>query len=231
MASAQQWLDVISHNLANVSTTGYKRDVIAFNDGLLREMQQPSSGQSVGLLGAGAAAKGQYTIFEVGTISATGNTFDLALTTDRGMFALQTDRGTLYTRNGSFRLDDQRRLVSGEGDPVLDSQGRTITVPTGEVEISPDGQISVAGQPLAQIAVWDGAFTKVGEGHYTSSSARQMTEGEFRIEAGALESSNVNAIEEMIAMIRLNRAFELAQKSAQSQDESTQRLIQSLQDQ
>jgi len=231
MASAQQWLDVISHNLANVSTAGYKRDVIAFNDGLLREMQQQASGETVGLLGAGPIAKGQYTVFEVGVASATGNPLDLALTSERGMFGIQTAQGQFFTRDGAFTLDNQRRLVTQSGGLVLDDQNRPITIPTGKIEISPEGQIDVNGVVVAKLGVWDGAFTKSGNGMYSASSARLLEDGSGRMQQGAIESSNVNAIEEMIAMIRLNRAFELAQKSAQSQDESSQRLIQSLQDQ
>ncbi len=231
MASAQQWLDVISHNLANVSTTGYKRDVIALNDGLLREMQEKGDGQTIGLLGAGAIAKGQYTVFEPGTASATGNPLDLALTSEKGMFGIQTSQGQFFTRDGAFALDDQRRLVSQSGGLVLDDQNRPITLPIGKIEIAPDGQIEVNGLPVAKLGIWDGAFTKSGNGLYSASSAGLISDGSARMQQGAIESSNVNAIEEMIAMIRLNRAFELAQKSAQSHDESTQRLIQSLQDQ
>lgn len=231
MSSAQQWLDVISHNLANISTNGFKRDVIAFNDGLLRQMQDPSSGNQVGLLGAGAAAKGQHTVFETGTISATGNDLDLALTSDSGMFAIRSGSGTRYTRDGSFALNTDRQLVTKSGELVLDTRGEPITLPTGKVVIGTDGTIQVNNKEIAQIGIWEGQFFKSGDGLFASSGARPADLGSVRVQQGALETSNVNAIEEMIAMIRLNRAFELAQKSAQSQDESTQRLIQSLQDQ
>lgn len=231
MSAANQWLDVISQNLANVSTTGFKRDVIAFNEGLIREMRaQGGQGQALGLLGAGASAKGQYTIFDQGNLSTTGNALDLGLAQENGMFAVQTESGRFFTRDGAFTLNQDRQLTSIDGGLVLDDQGNPITLPAGKVIIASDGQISVDDQPVARLGIHEGQFSKVGSGLYSCPAPRLLDSDEVQVRQGVVESSNVNAVEEMIAMIRLNRAFEMAQKSVQSQDEATQRLIQSLQD-
>lgn len=228
MLTAQQAMDVLTHNLANVSTTGYKRDGLAFNDALVRELKW--DGQQIGSLGAGAAPMQQYTSFEVGSINETGNPLDVAIAAERGMFAV-TDKGqTAYTRNGSFGLDAQRRLVTQEGHPVLDAQGREITLPDGVPSIMSDGTVVVGGETVAQIGVYDASsFTKRGSNLFTASGPVTPVAAPI-LKSGALEGSNVNAVEAMVQMIQLSRQFEMSQRSIVSQDELTQRLIQSLQD-
>ena len=99
----------------------------------------------------------------------------------------------------------------------------------GDFQVGQRGDITAQGNHVADLAVYDGAFDKVGNNLFSSSSPKLMDSTNVDIRQGALELSNVNPINEMVAMIRLNRAFEMAQKSAQSQDESTQKLIQALQ--
>lgn len=226
MLASQQWLDVVSHNLANASTTAFKRDGLAFNDGFVRELY--GAGGNLGEMGSGSTIKKAFTNFQAGNVIHTGNPLDVAVMAQRGMFAIDTDQGVRYTRDGAFGLDAARQLVDKAGRPVLDESGSPITVPEGEIEIAADGLVSAGGVEAGRIGVYDGTFSKAGDGLYSSEDAQPVDEPAVR--GAALESSNVNAIEEMITMIRLNRAFELAQRSALSQDEITQRLIQSLQD-
>ncbi len=229
MASAQAWLDTVSHNLANISTTGYKRDVMVFNEGLQRELNaNEGTGRAVGTMGAGTIPQAEYTIFEVGHQVPTGNPLDLAISTSSGMFAVQTAAGTRYTRDGAFRLDQDRNLVTLDGNKVLDGQNNAISVPAGKFEVGRDGSLMVNERPIGTLGLVGGTFTKVGGNLFTSSNATAIPATEAQVSQGFLESSNVNAIEEMIAMIRLNRAFEMAQRSATSQDESTQQLVNSL---
>lgn len=229
MSVAERWMETISHNLANVSTNAYKKDIIVFNEGLERELRDPSSSREIGKLGAGPKPAGTFTSWQVGTAMATGNDFDLAITTRDGMFAVQTSQGRFYTRDGAFTLNSNRELTTKGGDLVLDVQGQPITLPSGKTVIQPNGQIIVDDQPVGQIGLFQGSFNKKGENLFSAQgNPVLMPEDQVLLQQGFIEGSNVNAIEEMVAMIRLNRAFEMAQKSAQSQDETTQQLIQSL---
>ena len=226
MASAQQLLDVVAHNLANISTNGYKREGAVFNDTLQRAMYA-DDGRYLGKLGTGGWMQDHYVDMAVGSITTTGNPLDVAIQDTKGFFAVQTPNGVRYTRDGSFTLDKDKQLTTQDGLPVLDGSGREITLPVGPVEIDAAGNVSVSGQQVAKIGVYDGTVTKMGEGLYQGASMKAMDAP--RLQAGAIEGSNVNAIEEMIAMIQLNRIFEMAQRGAQSQDDMTQKLLSSIQ--
>lgn len=230
MSSAIQWLDVVTHNLANVSTTGYKRDSIGFDEGLNRLMNRDGgNGPEIGSLGAGPTARGKLTIFEQGSLTMTGNRTDFAIAKPDGMFAVETPQGVRYTRDGAFTQDGQGNLVTVTGAKVLDREGKAIQLKPGEFSVSPSGEITQGGAKVADLAVFQGAFSKAGENLFTSSNATLLDPSQVDVRQGALEQSNVNAIEEMVAMIKLNRAFEMAQKSATSQDDTSGRLIQALQ--
>lgn len=218
-------MDVIANNLANVSTNGFKRDGIAFNDALERELQQ--NGRSVGSLGSGASVQSIFTDFSIGSMTETGNPLDLAIEGPKGLFAIQTSDGIRYTRDGSFAMDVNRRLITKDGSLVLDDQNRPITLETGEISVQADGTIQIDGQPKAKLGIFDAAaFVKQGLNRFTP--AGPVTPSSASVKSGALESSNVNAVDSMVQMIQLSRLFEMSQKSITSQDELTQRLIQSL---
>ncbi len=225
MVGAQQLLDVVAHNLANVSTNGYKRDGVVFTDSFTRLMNA-ADGREIGALGSGTVMRGQYTVHELGSLTTTGNPLDIAIQTERGMFAIQTDNGTRYTRNGAFTLNSNRELVTKSGLPVLNDREGSIVLPTGKIEIGISGAVSVDGELVANIGIFDGAVQKVGNGLYVGNGMQLIDEP--NLQSGMIEGSNVNAIEEMIHMIQLNRIYEMAQKAAQGHDEMTQRLIQSL---
>lgn len=222
MLAAQQHMDVIANNLANASTTGFKRDAIAFDEAMLRELAM-----GVGQIGSGPVPPPPVTVFEPGAVTNTGNPLDLAIGSERGLFAVQTAAGVRYTRDGAFTLNDRRELTTGSGEPILDTQGRRISLPQGTIAISNEGVISVDDEVVATIGLYDSAnFQKVGGNLYIADGpVGAMT---TRVRSGALEQSNVNAVEAMVQMISVSRAFELAQKSIQSQDEQSQKMIQSL---
>lgn len=227
MLAAQAQMDVLANNLANVSTTGFKRDGLAFAERFEREMRADGGlGEVLGTMGTGSAQVAQFTIFRPGPLMATGNPLDVAIGAPRGCFALQTERGTCYTRDGSFQLDADRQLVTHSGDRVLDDRGNPIILPQGRIAIQDDGVVLVDEVEAGRIGIYDGAFAKVGDNLYVSNDAKAIEDTPLR--GGHLEGSNVNAVEAMIEMIALNRAFELAQKSIQQQDDLSQRLIQSL---
>jgi flagellar basal-body rod protein FlgF len=232
MSALQRGLDVTTNNLANASTTGFKRDGLIFQDTLQREMYANGGlGQSVGKLGAGAQAVEEFTIREVGAITSTSNPFDMAIKTPNGMFAVKVGNEIRYTRDGSFGLDSERRLVNKSGYPVLDNNGDEITIPAGQMTVENGGRILVGGQPMAEVGVYDlspnSRFEKVGENLYRATDGATAM-AESPIAASSLEASNVNAIDSMLDMIKIGRLFELSQKNIQGQDELLQRLISSL---
>lgn len=226
MASAERMLDSISHNLANASTQGYKRDAIVFNESLERVMYaNGGTGARIGTLGSGPGQSEKVTIFEAGTISTTGNPMDIALEDPDIMIAVQTPAGTRYTRGGALSVSADGFLTNA-GAAILNENGEPIRVFGREPKIEHNGSVTIDGREIAKISFARGTFSKVGAGLFLSEDAA-ATPGRIRV--GAIESSNVNAISEMVALIRLNRAFELAQKSSQTHDQSTEKLIQSLQ--
>lgn len=234
MLTSQQWMDTIANNLANASTTGYKRDSLNFNEAMLRQMSVGS--HSIGSMGAGPRADQTYTIFAQGSLQRTGNPLDIAIRSEHGLFAVQSGNDTLYTRDGSFGVSSTGQLVNKDGLPVLNDQKQPIQVPEGAVKVAEDGQITVDGKEVAKIGVFDvqrsdpsdAGFHKVGNNLYTADRTAQASD--IKMQSGTLEASNVDAIDSMVQMISLSRAFEMAQRSIQSQDELSQRLIQSLQD-
>lgn len=226
MVIADKWMSTISNNLANASTTAFKRDSLIFQEGMERMMTQPgNSSEKVGGLGAGPAEAGFYTDWSAGQLSPTGNLFDFAIENDQAAFKVITPRGELFSRTGVLALGPNSELVNSGGGVVLDRSGVPIIVPPGELSIAQDGTVAVDGRRIAQIGIYTGEFKKVGDGMFEANDATELDPGQVRIRQGFIETSNVNTVQEMISMIKLNRAFEMAQKSAQSQDESTERLI------
>lgn len=225
MAANERWLDVVTNNLANVSTNGYKRDTLVFGTALERELRADGGlGADIGSLGGGASVQGEYTDFSQGPVRPTGNPLDLAIRGDGGAFALQTPQGIKYTRDGSFTISNGR-LTSRDGFPVLDDRRQPIDIPTGDLTVA-NGEILVAGKSAGTVGVFEAKFNKEGGNLLGASNAQLSTTS--TIDSGMIEGSNVNAIEAMIAMIKISKAYDFAQKSITSQDELTQRLIQSL---
>lgn len=249
MLSAQRMMDVVANNLANVSTNGFKRDQLGFNDTLIQQLKG-GDGELVGGIGIGPNQSGEHTSFEPGSIQSTGNALDVAIhrtyrpdpsdpnkqVPEDGMFAVQTPNGIRFTRDGAFHLDETGTLVNGEGLAILDVGRNPIQISQGaaDIAISTSGEIS-ARLPgtnehvmMGELGVFRGTFVKEGANLFSGSNVAPIESPS--VQSKALEGSNVNPIQEMVQMISLGRAFEMAQKSIQSQDELAQKLIQSLQD-
>jgi flagellar basal-body rod protein FlgG len=229
MVASQARLDVIANNMANANTNGFKRDMIAFDEALNRELwAEAGMGAPIGSLGTGPIERLRVTSFERGTITATNNPLDVAIDQERGLFAIGTPTGVRYTRDGSFEMDAQRRIVTKGGDLLLDENMNPIRAPGfGTVEIREDGSVLSNGTFVARIGLHDGVFRKYGDGAYDGSNTTLIRD--IKLKPRSIEGSNVDMIESMVQMIEVQRQYELAQKSIQSQDEATQRLIQGLQ--
>ncbi|MCL6556161.1 MAG: flagellar basal-body rod protein FlgG [Burkholderiales bacterium] len=241
-------IDVVANNLANVSTTGFKRSRAVFEDLLYQTLRQPgakSSQQSEipsGLqLGTGVRPIATERIFTQGNLTQTGNPLDLAIN-GNGFFQITLPDGTTaYTRDGSFQINSQGQLVTASGYTVAPA----ITIPanTLSITVSPDGIISVqqAGNPTPvqvgqlQLASFinPAGLQGMGENLYLETAASGApstntpgTNGLGVLNQGYLETSNVNVAEELVKMIEAQRAFELNSRAITASDQMLQRLAQ-----
>lgn len=230
-------MEVIAHNLANVNTTGYKRDRLAFKE--LMPPFPPDSGHEAGkniLLPPDKSNKnvsyvavtGQYTDHASGELKKTGAPLDLALNGE-GYFSIQTQKGIHYTRNGNFRLDTANQLVNQKGEQLLNEQNQPIVIntPGDTISIDRSGNIFV-GKGLVNSAVGKIKLTtfedkrtleKIGDGQYRQNDPEAKEKpADGTVRQGFLENSNVSSVEEMTDMLATLRLFETYQKMIQSID-------------
>jgi flagellar basal-body rod protein FlgF len=226
MLASQQALDVVSNNLANSNTTGFKADQVVFNEELERQLST-SANSSIGGLGTGPTAKSQFTDFEQGSITNSGNSLDLALE-GPGMFAVQDSKGQIsYTRNGAFSQDPTGKLITKDGKSVLSASLKPIQLLPGTFNIDASGAISSPNgtSAYATIGIFNGTFAKSPSGAYQSKDvAAQSGPAIAKVKQGSLEASNVNPISSMVQMISYQRSFDMAQKSILAEDDMTQKL-------
>lgn len=246
----QTRMTVVSNNLANVNTTGFKKGRAAFEDLLYQTVRQPGAQTSQqsqspsGLqLGTGVRVVSTEKMFTQGNMLQTNNSLDLAIN-GRGFFQIQQPDGTLaYTRDGSFQLSSQGQIVNSEGFAL--QPGITIPQGTQSISIGADGIVSaqLAGQASPQqvgtLTVADfinpAGLQAKGENLYieTAASGPPQTgtpglNGTGSLVQGSLESSNVNIVEEMVNMIETQRAYEINSKAIQTTDSMLQYVNQNL---
>ena len=247
MTAQQTQLDVISHNLSNVSTTGFKRNNAVFEDLIYQNLRQVGAQTSeenqlpTGLhLGLGVRTVATSRNFTQGSLQQSNNSLDVAIN-GNGFFEVQLPDGTIgYTRDGSFQLDSQGRLVTSGGLPVANG----ITVPQGatSISISESGVVSatLAGNPqpqqlgqLAMSSINAAGLQPVGQNMYKESAAsgapqqgQPGTNGLGVMRQGFLETSNVNVVEELVTMIQTQRAYEMNSKAIQTSDQMLAKLSQ-----
>ncbi|AUN95550.1 flagellar basal-body rod protein FlgG [Pseudazoarcus pumilus] len=244
----QTQLDVISNNLANVATNGYKRSRAVFEDLLYQTMRQPGGQQtqinqiSSGLqVGTGVRAVATEKIFTQGSLQQTGNSLDVAIQ-GNGFFQIEQPDGTLaYTRDGAFQLDNQGNMVTASGYLLADN----INIPQDalSITIGKDGTVSVlqagAVQPVEvgaiQVATFvnTGGLQNIGENLFIETASSGIatpnqpgTNGAGVLNQGYVEASNVNVAEELVSMIVTQRAYELNSRAIQTSDQMLGRLTQ-----
>ena len=232
---------VISNNLANVNTTGYKRDRAAFETLAYQTVTAPGAPSTAetkyatGLnLGTGVRIQGTARIDTQGSMQTTGNSLDLALDGD-GYFQVQLPGGTLgYTRAGNFSRSAEGLIVTSEGYQVMPG----ITVPEGAtaITIGTDGTVSatIPGQSAAselgqiQIAAFPNTegLLQGGDNYLTETAASGAAnlgvagvDGRGGIRQGMLEASNVNVVQELVDMIETQRAYEVNSKMISATDD------------
>lgn len=234
MANEQKRLDVISNNLANAATIGYKKDSVtsqSFDHLLTIKVKDASESyvdRPVGSMSLGVKIGEVYTSFHQGSLRSTNNTFDLAIE-GKGFFALgmtnaNGDEITRYTRNGSFTLTSDGYLVDKSGNTVLSNGDGAIQLPTDGTEISIDtmGNIFADGSYIAQLQLADFAdydyLSKVGDTMYEPVDGAELIDANGLVKQGYTEQSNVNTVSEMVEMINITRAYEANQKVIKAMD-------------
>lgn len=232
-------LQLLSNNLANVNSAGFKKDRSRFEAFDLAEL---TSGEKRPLSWAQSQAPeywmefSTYTDFSTGKIKKTGNPFDLALS-GTGFFCVQTPDGIQYTRRGNFAVNENEVLVTQEGWPVLGKGGEIqikLAKPSGdnrEFSVSEDGTITVDGSQADRLRIIDftqsHALEKAGHGYYRAlkpNALQELDEG-LNVSQGFLEMSNVDTIRMMTEMIEVLRGYESYQKMMRSIDDMNGRLI------
>jgi len=245
MAAQELNVQVISNNIANINTTSYKKQTAAFQDLIYEHVRRVGAQASdqgtilpVGIdLGGGVKTVGTPRTMTQGTLSMTGNDLDVAITGE-GFFKIQMPDGTYqYTRDGTFQMDNQGRIVTAQGNPVQP----TVTIPNNAsgLTINAQGQVSVTlpgsttSQIIGQIGLTrfinKGGLQPVGSNQYTdtpSSGPPQdgiaNAEGYGSITQGSLEQSNVDVVSEMSNLISAQRAYEMNSKVISAADQMMQ---------
>jgi len=244
MSAQTMNVDVISNNLANVNTAGFKRGRANFQDLMYQQVKTPGSEASSGgaqlssgiQVGLGVQTSSVSHVFAVGSFKQTGNPLDLAIK-GRGFFEVLTANGDLaYTRAGSFSVDAQGQLVTANGDVVQPA----ITIPPDalSINVGDDGTVSVdqpgaASTTVGQLTTVDfsnpGGLKLLGASMYQPTNASgaaisgtPASNGFGSIGQGMLEMSNVNMVEEMVNLIAGQRAYEMNSKAIQAADQMLQ---------
>lgn len=237
MVNEQKRLDVISNNMANADTIGFKKQGVtsqSFDDELTLRIHNNNAycpfNYRIGNMNLGVKIGETYHDFTQGSLRETGNTYDLALSGD-GFFTIQTTNkqgvtSTKYTRDGSFTVNTDGYLVTKDGDYVLDTNGNRIQIPGAQtaqsVAIDERGNISVDGRQIATLGIASFANPQAlllyGENMYEATDAAGLQAGNATVNQGYLEMSNTNVITEMVDMITITRAYEAGQKMIQTVD-------------
>lgn len=244
----QTQMDVITNNLANVSTTGFKRSRAVFEDLLYQNLRQPGAQSSQqtqlpsGLqIGTGVRPVATERIFTQGNLQQTGNSKDLAINGQGFFQVLMPDGSAGYTRDGSFQTDSQGQMVTSSGFVIQPS----ITIPANaqSITVARDGTVSIT-QPGSSAPVQVGniqlatfinpaGLMSMGENLYVETAASGApgtnppgSNGAGLLVQASVETSNVNVAEELVNMIQTQRAYEINSKAITTSDQMLQRLSQ-----
>ena len=246
---AQQMnIDVISNNLANVNTTGFKRSRAIFEDLLYQNLRQPGAQSSqqtqipAGLqLGTGVKPVSTERIHTQGNLQRTENALDMAINGQGFFQVLLPDGTTGYTRDGAFHKDSQGQMVTASGYPlqpniVIPDNAQTVTIGSdGTVTVTQPGSATPTQIGSIQLAnfVNPAGLQSIGENIYLETAASGTpspntpgSNGVGLINQSYVETSNVNVAEELVAMIQTQRAYELNSKAITTSDQMLARLTQ-----
>lgn len=243
MRNEQRRMDVVTNNMANADTTGFKKiDVTAqsFDRQLAVKINDATEGLDVirGIGGMTLGVKIGETYYDMtqGNFRQTGSQYNFALT-DRGFFTISTtDKGGTehirYTRDGDFTITKEGFLVTKDGDFVLGDGGNRIQIPganTARINVNELGEIYVGDNYISTLQVVDfdnyDALSSYGENMYEPVAGANIIDSQASVTQGYIEMSNVNMVTEMVDMIAVTRAYETNQKMIQTVDQTLQKVV------
>lgn len=239
MMTSQVKADVISQNIANANTSGYRKDetITRSFPGMVISRLNALGATPIGGMGTGSVIAGTYTSFEEGAVQETGDPYSLALH-GNVFFTVRDRQGqTYYTRNGDFVLNSDGQLVTNTGEAVLGEIGgqeAEIFVQGGSLTVAKDGTLSGAvdgqGQTVERLLLYskpeDAVWTKTGNSLF-DGFVNDPVEG-YTVQQCASENSNVNAVEEMVRLIEASRAYEANARVIQATDATLDKVVNSV---
>ena len=233
MVNQQNRMDVLTNNLANSATVGFKKEGAtsqSFDDVLaikIKDSSDPAIARGIGTMSLGVKIGENYTDYSQGAFKVTDNTFDLALSGD-GFFACEYttksgETSVKYTRDGSFSLNVNGELVTKDGDFVLDENGNHIVLdPKKMISIDQSGAVIQDGEIVTYLQVTDfedyNYLEHYGENYFRPVDGATEKEAQANVFSGYLEQSNVTVINELVELISVTRNYETNQKMIQSID-------------
>jgi flagellar basal-body rod protein FlgF len=222
LAAQSQALELVAHNIANLSTTGYRgqqttfRSLLAGSSGWVTASALNSAVNNFGVLG------GSRLDLTPGNLAATGNPLDVGIG-GGGFLEVQRGQETLYTRAGEMHLTNERLLVNSQGDPMLGELG-PVTLPNGSVAISADGTISVEGAVVDKLQLVEFSpstnLTAVGDATYSAPLNSALPATTSSVYQGALEGSNVSPTQGVVQLIMVQRNTEMLARALSAIDGS-----------
>jgi flagellar basal-body rod protein FlgF len=216
-------MQVVANNIANLSTTGYRREGVVFAEHVARMDAGPSLSM--------AHATGRQIDQSQGGLTRTGGTFDFAIQGE-GFFLIETPEGQRLTRAGAFTPNAEGELATPDGHRLLDQGGAPVVVPQGaQVAMASDGTLSAGGQPVSRIGLWQPAdprdLAHRAGTMFAAEGGLEPAEGATLLQ-GQLEESNVNPVSEIARMITVQRAYEAGQAFLDREDQRVRGVIQAL---
>ena len=224
-AAAVRKLELVANNLANALTAGFKASKPVYNGSTIEgEVEADQLQQTY------VNIPYTYVHFSDGPVLATGSTLDLAIQ-GKGFFVVSTPKGDIYTRDGQFTLNSDKKLVTMDGNTVVGQSGGEITLDGKKIEIGADGSIFVDGAMVDKLKIVDFTDKKslksFGSSLFVNDDPEntETTAEGFSIKQGYYEASNVDTVKEMVDMISAMRAYEAYTKADQAVDDSLGKLI------
>ena len=216
-------MQVVANNIANLSTSGFRREGVVFEEYVARLPDGPSLSMATG--------DGRVVDLTQAGVSATGGTYDFAIQGE-GFFKVETPGGERLTRAGSFTPSPNGELMTADGYRLLDQGGAPVFVPPDarNVSLAEDGSLSADGAPIARIGLWqptDPLSLQHEAGTLFSAAATEPVDGATLLQ-GYLEDSNVQPIQEVANMIAVQRAYELGQSFLDQEDKRMRGVIDTL---
>ncbi len=240
MVNSQKRMDVVSNNLANATTTGYKKEGLttqSFDEMYALKIKDLTVGhlnENIGSLSLGAKIGESYRDWSQGSFVSTDNNYDFALS-GKGFFNISFtnkagETSTMYSRDGSFQMNQEGYLVTKDGDFVLGESG-PIQLPTNidKLEVQPTGEIYADGVYVDTFVLTDfedyNYLEAYGENLYRTVDGAAQTDCTATVNQGYTEASNINVVSEMVEMISIAREYESGQKVINAVDDMLSKMV------